>query len=151
MSQSNSLKSLANHISTHCHHVPIKTLPDEVTQKELDRVWRSIITCEDLGLVPFCCLPDDLGAILDQMPVDKDFLRTRRSLWHLIHSPSHFFLHSIDFHIPHSKNLPTLHRSKEPPLPLMLDKDILCYNCSWSPGSLHVYSLVGGFVPGNSS
>jgi hypothetical protein len=27
---------------------------------------------------------------------------------------------------------------------------ILCYICGWSHGSLHVYSLVGGFVPGNS-
>jgi hypothetical protein len=33
---------------------------------------------------------------------------------------------------------------------LMPDKDILCYICSWSHGSLHVYSLVGGLVPGSS-
>jgi hypothetical protein len=29
-------------------------------------------------------------------------------------------------------------------------KAILCYICSWSNGSLHVYSLVGGLVPGSS-
>jgi len=34
--------------------------------------------------------------------------------------------------------------------PLMLDKAILCYICSWSYGSLHVYSFVGGLVPGSS-
>jgi hypothetical protein len=37
-----------------------------------------------------------------------------------------------------------------PPLPLMRDKAILCCICSWSHGSLHVYSLVGGLVPGSS-
>ena len=35
-------------------------------------------------------------------------------------------------------------------LPLMSDKAILCYICIWSLGSLHVYSLVGGLVPGSS-
>jgi hypothetical protein len=34
-------------------------------------------------------------------------------------------------------------------LPLVPDKAILCYLCSWSRGSLHVYSLVGGLVPGH--
>ena len=33
-------------------------------------------------------------------------------------------------------------------LPLMSDKVILCYICDWSQGSLHVYFLVGGLVPG---
>jgi hypothetical protein len=33
------------------------------------------------------------------------------------------------------------------PLPLMPDKAILCYISSWSHGSPHVYSLVGGLVP----
>ena len=37
-----------------------------------------------------------------------------------------------------------------PLLPLVLDKAILCYICSWSHGSLHVYSLIGGLVPGSS-
>jgi hypothetical protein len=29
-------------------------------------------------------------------------------------------------------------------------KAIFCYICSWSHGFLHVYSLVGGLVPGSS-
>ena len=37
-----------------------------------------------------------------------------------------------------------------PPLPLIPDKAIHCYICSWSHGSLHVYSWVGGLVPGRS-
>jgi hypothetical protein len=37
-----------------------------------------------------------------------------------------------------------------PLLPLMSDKAILCYICNWSPGTLHVYSFVGGLVPGSS-
>jgi hypothetical protein len=35
---------------------------------------------------------------------------------------------------------------QEPLLPLMPDNVILCYICSWSHGSLYVYSLVGGLV-----
>ena len=35
-------------------------------------------------------------------------------------------------------------------LPLMPDKEIFCYTCSWSQGSLQVYSLVGCLVPGSS-
>jgi len=37
-----------------------------------------------------------------------------------------------------------------PLFPLMPDKAILCNTCSWSHASLHVYSLVGGLVPGSS-
>jgi len=37
-----------------------------------------------------------------------------------------------------------------PLLLLIPDNTILCYICSWSHGSLHVYSLVGGLVPGSS-
>ena len=40
--------------------------------------------------------------------------------------------------------------SSLPPLPLMSDKAMLCYICIWRPGSLHVYSLVGEFIPGSS-
>ena len=56
---------------------------------------------------------------------------------------------------PHCPSIP-LHWSIKPPQdqgappPLMLDKAILCYICSWNYGSLHVYSLVGGLVPGSS-
>jgi hypothetical protein len=32
----------------------------------------------------------------------------------------------------------------------MTDKALLCYICSWSHVSLHVYSLFGGLVPGSS-
>jgi hypothetical protein len=35
-------------------------------------------------------------------------------------------------------------------LPLKSNKAILCHICSWSHRSLHVYSLVGGPVPGSS-
>ena len=34
--------------------------------------------------------------------------------------------------------------------PLMSNKAILCHICGQSHGSLHVYSLVGGPVPGSS-
>ena len=37
-----------------------------------------------------------------------------------------------------------------PLLPLMPNKAILCYIWGWRHGSLHVYSLVGGLVPGSS-
>ena len=37
-----------------------------------------------------------------------------------------------------------------PLLPLMSNKAILCYRCIWGQGSLHVYSFVGGLVPGSS-
>jgi hypothetical protein len=33
---------------------------------------------------------------------------------------------------------------------LMASKAILCYICIWNHESLHVYSLIGGLVPGNS-
>jgi hypothetical protein len=33
---------------------------------------------------------------------------------------------------------------------LRANKAIFCYICGWSHGSLHVYSLVGGLVPGSS-
>jgi hypothetical protein len=36
-----------------------------------------------------------------------------------------------------------------PLLPLMPNKAILCYICSWGHGSLHVYSLVVSLVPGS--
>ena len=38
----------------------------------------------------------------------------------------------------------------EPPLPLIADKVILGYICSWSHESLHMSSLFGGLVPGSS-
>jgi hypothetical protein len=38
-----------------------------------------------------------------------------------------------------------------PLLPLIPDKSIFCYICSWNLGPLHVYSLVGVLVPGSSA
>ena len=40
--------------------------------------------------------------------------------------------------------------SSLPTLPLMSDKAILCHICISSSDSRHVYSLVGGLVPGSS-
>ena len=37
-----------------------------------------------------------------------------------------------------------------PLFPLMSNKALFCCLCSWSHGSLHVYTLVGGLVPGSS-
>ena len=39
---------------------------------------------------------------------------------------------------------------QETPLPLMLENAVLWYIYSWSHGTFHVYSLVGGLVCGNS-
>jgi hypothetical protein len=41
-------------------------------------------------------------------------------------------------------------QAQGPLLPLMSNKAILCHIQSWSHGSLHVYSFVGGPVPGSS-
>jgi hypothetical protein len=41
-------------------------------------------------------------------------------------------------------------QDQESLLPLIPNKAILCQICGWSHGSLHVYSLVGGLVPGSS-
>ena len=43
-----------------------------------------------------------------------------------------------------------LSQDQVPLLPLMSNKAILCYICSWSHGSLHVYPLVGDLVLGSS-
>ena len=41
-------------------------------------------------------------------------------------------------------------KDQGPLLSLIFNKAILCYLCGWSHGSLYVYSLVGGLVPGSS-
>jgi hypothetical protein len=58
--------------------------------------------------------------------------------------------------LPHCPSI-TLHWGNNPlqdqglPLPLMRDKAILCYLCSWRNESQHAsYSLVGALVPGSS-
>jgi hypothetical protein len=56
---------------------------------------------------------------------------------------------------PHCPDIP-LHWSIQssqdqgPVLLLLQDNAIVCYKCSWNHWSLHVYSLVGCLVPGNS-
>jgi hypothetical protein len=57
--------------------------------------------------------------------------------------------------LPHCLNISlnqviNISQDQGPPLVLIPDKAILCYICSWSHGSLHVYFLVGGLVPGSS-
>ena len=51
-------------------------------------------------------------------------------------------------------NSPTLgiepSQDQEPFLPMMTKKAVLCYICSWTHGSLYVYSFVCGLVPGSS-
>jgi len=73
----------------------------------------------------------------------------------LFHTPSPYFYEGAPTPIhpllPHHPSI-SLHWSiqpsldQRPSLPLMPDKAILCYICSWNHGSLHVYSLVGGLV-----
>jgi hypothetical protein len=41
-------------------------------------------------------------------------------------------------------------QNQGPLLPLMSNKAILCHKCGQRHGSFHVYSLVGGLVPGSS-
>jgi hypothetical protein len=64
------------------------------------------------------------------------------------HPPTHSFL-------PYHPSIPLLWgieppQDQEPLLPLVPDKAVLYYICSWSHGSLHVNSLVGVLVPGSS-
>jgi hypothetical protein len=72
------------------------------------------------------------------------------SLWFYESAPSP--THQLQSHCPSIPLLwgtePSLDQG--PPLPLVLDKAILCYICCWSHGSLHVYSLVSGLVTGSS-
>ena len=66
------------------------------------------------------------------------------------------FPHSSTYtHPPPCPGIP-LHWSIKPSMDqglfllLIPDKAILCYICSWSYGSLHVYSFLGGLVTGSS-
>ena len=71
---------------------------------------------------------------------------------HLSHPPSPCFfegaLPATQPLTPHCPGIP-LNWGIELPL-LVPDNAILCYICSWSHGSLHMYSLVGGLVPESS-
>jgi hypothetical protein len=62
-------------------------------------------------------------------------------------TPTHSHLPALSFP---NTGASSLHRTKGPLLSLMLNNAVLCYICSWSHGSLHMYSLVGGLVPGSS-
>jgi hypothetical protein len=72
--------------------------------------------------------------------------------------PSTFPLRYEGVHTPIPDSLPlnSLYWSIEPSkdqgplLPLMPNKVILCFICSWSHGSLHVHTLVGDLFPGSS-
>jgi hypothetical protein len=74
-----------------------------------------------------------------------------------IHPPSPCFYEGIHLPTlpPHLPSIPLLwgiepSQHQGPILPFMSDKAILCDKCSWSHGSLHVYSLVGGLDAGIS-
>jgi len=68
--------------------------------------------------------------------------------WRCSHShPKHSHLNTLAFPL-HLGNKSS--EDQELPLLLMPIKTILCYICGWSHGSLPVYSLVGGLVPGSS-
>jgi hypothetical protein len=64
------------------------------------------------------------------------------SMMVLPHPPIHFCLSALEFPYAGSSSL---HRTKE----LQSHCCHISYICSWSHGSLHVYSLVGGLVPEN--
>ena len=64
------------------------------------------------------------------------------------HLPTHSHLPTLEFPYTEASSQPSEDQGSL--LPLMPNKTILCYMCSWSLGSLHVYSLVSGLVPGSS-
>jgi len=62
-------------------------------------------------------------------------------------APTHSDLNTLT--LPYSREM-SLHGTKGLSSYWYLTRPILCYICDWSHGPLHVYSLVGGLVPGNS-
>ena len=87
---------------------------------------------------------------LSQSPLRKIFYPILPALCHYEGAPPP--THSL---LPQPSSIPLCWGIKTPqepgpPLPLMPDKAVLCYICSWSYGSIHEYSLVGGLVPGSS-
>ena len=63
-------------------------------------------------------------------------------------SPTHPPTHPLQ---PHGPSIPLCWcikplKDQGPDLPLIVDKAILCYICSWSHGFCYVYYLVGGLV-----
>jgi len=87
------------------------------------------------------------------------FLVSPRSCNLTHHIPSPYFYEgtpaTIHTLLPHQHSIHLhwgidLSEDQGPSPSLMPDKATLCYICSWSHGSLHVYFLVGGLVPGGS-
>ena len=78
-----------------------------------------------------------------------------QTLYPILPSPQFYEGAYPPTHPPHCPSI-SLYWGREPsqnqdaPLPLMPDKAILCYICSWSHGSLSIYSLVGGLILGSS-
>jgi hypothetical protein len=63
-----------------------------------------------------------------------------------LHSYTHCCLPALAFPYTGASNLP---RTKGLSSHWCPNKAILCYICGWTHGSLHVYFLVGGLVPGS--
>jgi hypothetical protein len=70
-------------------------------------------------------------------------------LWVCLPTHTPFYYHLTVLAFPQEGAL-SIYRAKGSPLQLMPDKDILCYICDYIHGSLRVYSLIGGLVPGSS-
>jgi hypothetical protein len=68
------------------------------------------------------------------------------SIMVLPHPHTHYSLTNLAFSYCGASSL---HRTKGL-LSQSLTKAILCYICTWSHGSLHVYLIVSGLVPGSS-
>lgn len=67
------------------------------------------------------------------------------SNWVLLHPPTHTSL--LQYPLCWGIKFP---QDQEPTLPLMPDKSIFCYICSWRHGPIHKYFLVGSLDPGSS-
>jgi hypothetical protein len=87
----------------------------------------------------FKCYP------LSQFPLQKPLIPSPPPA--SMRVPTHPTTHSLT---PTSLPWHSPSQNQGPLLQLMPNKAILCYICGWSHGSLHVYSFVGGLVPGSS-
>ena len=86
------------------------------------------------------CLPSRTNLHLLTPPHPPSTLPLR---WCFPNPPNHAHLTRL---APPFTGASSHHRTKRLPLPLMLDKTILCHICSRSHESLFVYSLVGALV-----
>ena len=71
---------------------------------------------------------------------------TLSSMRMLPHPPTHPLLHCPSILLRWGIKPP---QDQGPLLPLMLNKAIFCYICSWSNEYLHEYTLISGLVPGS--